>query len=63
MSSTTWPTTPNLQKVTELQGWWVPGSNAHLGHATITFTPENTGFDFQFALTALEPNYPYPLTF
>ena len=56
-------TGPNLQKATELQGWWVPASNAHLGHATITFTPENTGFDFQFALTALQPNCPYPLTF
>ncbi len=54
---------PNLQKATELQGWWVPASNAHLGNATITFTPENTGHEFQFALTALESNCQYPLTF
>lgn len=56
-------TGPNLQKATELQGWWVPASNAHLGTATITFTPESTDQDFQFALTALEPGCAYPLTF
>jgi len=54
---------PSLLLSPELQGWWVPGSNAHLGHATITFPPENAGYDFQFALTALELNCDYPLTF
>ena len=53
----------NLLKSPELEGWWVPASNAHLGHATITFPPENTGYDFAFALTALQLNCPYPLTF
>nr|MBN2278766.1 thiol-activated cytolysin family protein [candidate division Zixibacteria bacterium] len=53
----------NLLLSPELQGWWVPAINAHLGHATITFPPENTGYDFAFALTALQLNCPYPLTF
>ncbi len=53
----------NLLKATELMGWWVPASNAHLGHATITFTPEYTGYDFQYTLTALQLNCPYPMTF
>lgn len=56
-------TGPNLLKSPELADWWVAGSNAHLGHATITFPRASTGFDFAFALTALEPNCPYPLTF
>jgi hypothetical protein len=53
----------NLLKAPELADWWVPGSNAHLGNATITFPRSSTGYDFQFVLTALETNCPYPLTF
>ncbi len=52
----------NINKAEENWGWNL-GTNTHLATRTLTFTPENTGFDFQFYLHTLQDNCPYPLTF
>ena len=52
----------NINQADENWGWTL-GSNTHLATRTLTFQPENTGYDFMFYLRTLEEGCAYPLTF
>ncbi|MBD3402872.1 hypothetical protein GF420_08245 [candidate division GN15 bacterium] len=52
----------NIDLADENWGWTL-GSNTHLDTRTLTFQPENTGYDFMFYLRTLQDGCAYPLTF
>ncbi|MCB2229550.1 thiol-activated cytolysin family protein [bacterium] len=52
----------NVNMADENWGWTL-GSNTHLATRTLTFQPENTGYDFMFYLRTLQEGCAYPLTY
>ncbi len=55
-------TVPNINLAEENWGWTL-GVNTHLATHLLTFTSENTGYDFQFAFWTEDIHCDYPLTF